>query len=509
MEQKSKVLDLLVVGGGVNGVGIALDAAGRGLSVSLCEMRDLGSATSSNSSKLIHGGLRYLEHYQFRLVREALAEREVLLAKAPHIMWPLRFRLPHRPHLRPVWMIRAGLFLYDHLSRLKTLTASVGIKFNHTSPLRAEITRGFEYSDAWVDDARLVVLNAMAARDKGAIINSHTRCVSAVRKDALWHVTLEDQITGEQQVCKARVLVNAAGPWVVDFFQQALAVKAPKQIRLVKGSHIIVPKLHDEPEAYILQNEDGRIVFVIPYEEQFSLIGTTDEEYDGAPEKSSISEQEIDYLIAVTNSHFKQQISRQDIVHTYSGVRPLIDDESANAQAVTRDYSFAIDRPGKDGAPLVSVFGGKITTYRKLAEAVVDGIATFFDQAGDPWTHNAPLPGGEFADAQQLGSELRAKFPWLPEVVIGRYVRCYGTLSYVLLEHTDSLASMGRDFGAGLYEKEVEYLVKHEWAHSAEDIIWRRTKLGLLLQDAEIHELECFLKAIRATGDMTPEPQVA
>ncbi|MCP4789124.1 MAG: glycerol-3-phosphate dehydrogenase [Gammaproteobacteria bacterium] len=508
MEKKSEVLDLLVVGGGVNGVGIALDAAGRGLSVSLCEMHDLGSATSSNSSKLIHGGLRYLEHYQFRLVREALAEREVLLAKAPHIMWPLRFRLPHRPHLRPLWMIRAGLFLYDHLSKLKNLKPSIGIKFNNTSPLRTEITRGFEYSDAWVDDARLVVLNAMAARDKGAKIHTYTRCVSAVRKNALWHVTLENQITGEQQVCTARVLVNAAGPWVVDFFQEALAAKAPKQIRLVKGSHIIVPKLHDEPEAYILQNADGRIVFVIPYEGEFSLIGTTDEEYNGAPDKSRISDQEIEYLISVTNSHFKQEIGKQDIVHTYSGVRPLIDDESVNAQAVTRDYSFEIDRPKKD-APLVSVFGGKITTYRKLAEAVVDAIAKLFDQAGEPWTHNAPLPGGEFTDPKQLGNELKGKFPWLPEMVIGRYVRCYGTLSYVLLENANSLASMGRDFGAGLFEKEVEYLVEHEWARSAEDIIWRRTKLGLFMQDAEIYELECFLKAIKPTRDITPESQVA
>ncbi|HBD23166.1 MAG TPA: glycerol-3-phosphate dehydrogenase [Oceanospirillaceae bacterium] len=508
MENQSEIFDLMVVGGGINGVGIALDAAGRGLRVSLCEMNDLGAATSSNSSKLIHGGLRYLEHYEFRLVREALAEREVLLNKAPHIMWPMRFRLPHQPHLRPAWMIRIGLFLYDNLSKLKTLTGSAGIKFDASSPLVKEIKKGFEYSDAWVDDARLVVLNAVAAKEKGASIHTHTRCVHAERKADLWHITLEDQITGTQQVCKARALVNATGPWVAGFFNDALAEQAPKQIRMVKGSHIVVPKLHDQPEAYILQNEDGRIVFVIPYEEEFSLVGTTDEDYIGAPEKSRISDAEIDYLIAISNSHFKHKISRDDIVHTFSGVRPLIDDDSTDAQTVTRDYSFEVDNP--DGAaPLISVFGGKITTYRKLAESLVDKITDFFPNMGGSWTQNAPLPGGEFDGPYQLKLDLRIAFPWLPYSIISRYVRCYGTLSYAILQNANSIDSLGRHFGAGLYEKEVDYLVTQEWARTTDDIIWRRTKLGLFLQADGIKDLASYLAAMDEAKTVSTQSQVA
>lgn len=508
MEENAKVQDILVVGGGINGVGIALDAAGRGLSVSLCEMHDLGAATSSNSSKLIHGGLRYLEHYEFRLVREALAEREVLLNKAPHIMWPLRFRLPHRPHLRPAWMIRIGLFLYDNLSKLKTLEGSKGVRFDASSPLVNEIRKGFEYSDAWVDDARLVVLNAVAAKQKGANIYTHTRCVHAERQEGLWHVTLEDQITGQQQICKARALVNAAGPWVAGFFKDALAEQAPKQIRMVKGSHIVVPKLHDQPEAYILQNEDGRIVFVIPYEEGFSLVGTTDEDYSGAPEKSRISDAEIDYLIAISNSHFKNKISRDDIVHTFSGVRPLIDDESTDAQTVTRDYSFEVDNP-MGAAPLISVFGGKITTYRKLAESLVDKITDFFPNMSGAWTQSASLPGGEFDSPYQLKLDLRIAFPWLPYSVISRYVRCYGTLSYAILQDANSIDSLGRHFGAGLYEKEVDYLVNHEWARTSDDIIWRRTKLGLFLQADGVADLASYLAAMDEMKAVSTHSQVA
>ncbi|MBR9871445.1 MAG: glycerol-3-phosphate dehydrogenase [Gammaproteobacteria bacterium] len=485
--------DLLVIGGGINGAGIALDAAGRGLNVLLCEMNDLASSTSSNSSKLIHGGLRYLEYYEFRLVREALAEREVLLKKAPHIIWPLRFRLPHRPHLRPAWMIRAGLFLYDHLAKRATLKGSHGIKFEKGSPLVEKISRGFEYSDGWVDDARLVVLNAMAAREKGTRILTRTRCSSAKRKGALWEVTLENQLTGKSETVTARALVNAAGPWVTSFFDDALATRPPKQIRLVKGSHIIVPRIHDDPQAYILQNEDNRIVFVIPYEENFSLIGTTDVEHKGDPATARISEEEIQYLTSVVNDHFKRKICATDIVATYAGVRPLLDDESDSPEAVTRDYTFEVDEPaGK--APLLSVFGGKITTYRKLAEAAVNGIISHFPNAGASWTADAPLPGGDFDNQHNLQAELEQQFPWLPLEVISRFVRSYGTLSYRILSGLESLEDMGQHFGAGLYQREVEYLMYNEWALDLDDIIWRRTKLGLFLQPSEQKLLASFLQ---------------
>lgn len=492
MQPGRGIHDLLVVGGGINGVGIALDAAGRGLSVVLCEMNDLASATSSNSSKLIHGGLRYLEYYEFRLVREALAEREVLLKKAPHIMWPLRFRLPHRPHLRPAWMIRAGLFLYDNLSKRATLPGSKGIKFRADGPLVNEMKRGFEYSDGWVDDARLVVLNAMAAREKGAEIKTRSRCIKAERRDSIWEVILENQMTGEKELVKARALVNAAGPWVSELFGSAMGTKTPKDVRLVKGSHIIVPRLHDEPEAYILQNEDNRVVFVIPYEEKFSLIGTTDVEHRGDPSTAAISREEIDYFVAVVNSHFRHKISAADVVRTYAGVRPLLDDESDSPQSVTRDYSFEIDSAaGK--APLLSVFGGKITTYRKLSEAAVDSLVKFFPQAGPCWTATAALPGGDFSNHESLRSALREQYPWLPDFIARRFVRAYGTLSYRILGGVVCLDGMGRNFGAGLYQREVEYLIEQEWAVTLEDIIWRRNKLGLSLTTEQQEALQVYL----------------
>lgn len=334
----AEVYDLAVVGGGINGVGIAADAAGRGLSVFLCEKDDLASHTSSASSKLIHGGLRYLEHHEFRLVREALAEREVLLAKAPHIVKPMRFVLPHRPHLRPAWMIRAGLFLYDHLGKRKRLPASRGVRFGAGSPLKAEISRGFEYSDCWVDDARLVVLNAMAAREKGAHIHTRTRCVSARRSKGLWHIHLE-RSDGSLLSIRARALVNAAGPWVARFIREDLKQQSPYGIRLIQGSHIVVPRLYDGEQAYILQNEDRRIVFAIPYLERFTLIGTTDREYQGDPAQVTITAEETDYLLKVVNDHFKQQLSRDDVLHSFAGVRPLCDDESDEPSAITRDYT--------------------------------------------------------------------------------------------------------------------------------------------------------------------------
>ncbi|WP_340677600.1 glycerol-3-phosphate dehydrogenase [Paraglaciecola sp.] len=492
MNKEKDICDILVVGGGVNGVGVALDAAGRGLSVTLCEMNDLASATSSNSSKLIHGGLRYLEHYEFRLVREALAEREVLLSKAPHIMWPMRFILPHRPHLRPAWMIRVGLFLYDHLAKRVTLKGTKTVKFDSGSPLIQGIAKGFEYSDGWVDDARLVVLNAVAAKEKGASIRTRTRCVRAKRTGAIWEVQLLDTLTNKIATVFAKTLVNAAGPWVTNLFDDALHSKAPKKIRLIKGSHIIVPKIHDQEKAYILQNEDNRIVFVIPYEGEFSLIGTTDIEHFGDPSNAQISEEEMEYIISVSNAHFKTKITRSNIVHAYSGVRPLVDDESESPDAVTRDYTFEIEKNSGE-APLLSIFGGKITTYRKLSEAVVDEICTYFPDSGNAWTAKSPLPGGNFNTPEELLAELKIRFCWLPEPLAKRLVRTYGTLTYKICENANSLDSLGIHFGANFYQTEIEYLIENEWALTVDDIIWRRTKMGLFLSATQIRAVSDFI----------------
>lgn len=489
----AEIYDLAVVGGGINGVGIAADAAGRGLSVFLCERDDLAQHTSSASSKLIHGGLRYLEHYEFRLVREALAEREVLLAKAPHIVKPMRFILPHRPHLRPAWMIRAGLFLYDHLGKREKLPGSNGVRFGAGSPLKAEIGRGFEYSDCWVDDARLVVLNAMAARERHAHIHTRTRCVSARRSKGLWHLHLE-RADGSLFSIRSRALVNAAGPWVARFIEDDLKQKAPYGIRLIQGSHIVVPRLHDGEQAYILQNEDQRIVFVIPWLERFSLIGTTDREYQGDPAKVQISEEETDYLLRVVNAHFKQQLQRGDILHTYSGVRPLCDDESDEPSAVTRDYTLSLSgAPGE--APLLSVFGGKLTTYRKLAEAVLEHLAPTFPRLCPAWTDKAPLPGGENMDSREaLVDKLIARFGWLDRELARRWASTYGSRTWRLLDGIKQQSELGEHLGASLYGREVDYLRREEWAHSAEDILWRRTKLGLFMTPGQQARLKSYLQ---------------
>ncbi|MCJ1879905.1 glycerol-3-phosphate dehydrogenase [Pseudomonas nitroreducens] len=489
----AEVYDLAVVGGGINGAGIAADAAGRGMSVFLCEQHDLAAHTSSASSKLIHGGLRYLEHHEFRLVREALAEREVLLAKAPHIVHPLRFVLPHRPHLRPAWMIRAGLFLYDHLGKREKLPASRGVRFSIDSPLKAEITRGFEYSDCSVDDARLVVLNAMAARENGAHIHPHTRCVSARRSKGLWHLHLERR-DGSLYSIRARALVNAAGPWVDRFLREELRQKPPYGIRLIQGSHLIVPRLYDGEHAYILQNEDRRIVFAIPYLRQFTLIGTTDREYQGDPAQISISEAETDYLLNVVNAHFKRQLSRQDILRSFSGVRPLCDDESDDPSAVTRDYTLALDNtPGE--APLLSVFGGKLTTYRKLAEAALEQLAPHF--AGvmkASWTASSPLPGGEaMTTVEDLAIQLMERLRQLDPALARRWASTYGSRIWKLLDGAHNLSELGEHLGAGLYAREVEYLAREEWARDADDILWRRTKLGLFLNAQQQHQLQRYL----------------
>jgi glycerol-3-phosphate dehydrogenase len=498
LTENSPVYDLLIVGGGINGAGIAADASGRGLAVALCEQADLASATSSASSKLIHGGLRYLEHYEFRLVREALAEREVLLANAPHLIEPLRFVLPHRPHLRPAWMIRIGLFMYDHLSQRNQLAGSRGLKLqagDPANPLNEQIHYGFEYSDCRVDDARLVVSNALAAQANGARIMVRTRCLSARRSQGLWHLWLEDQISGQQFGVRARGLVNAAGPWAQQFFEQQVQTQSPRNIRLIKGSHFVTRKLYDGDQAYILQNEDQRIVFVIPYQQNFTLIGTTDKRYEGDPSKVEIDAEEEQYLLKIVNDHFKQQIGSDDILWRYSGVRPLCDDESDSPSAMTRDYTLDVQADTDNRAPLLSVFGGKITTYRRLAEAAMGTLKPWYPQMGNSWTHDAKLPGGDvpadsFADWQQ---QVQIQYPWLPAALRQRLTRAYGYRLHALLEYCHQLADLGRCFGANLYQREVEFLIQQEWARSAEDIVWRRSKLGLHLNAHDIAQLQHFI----------------
>ncbi|PRD37568.1 UNVERIFIED_CONTAM: glpD [Trichonephila clavipes] len=489
---KDKIYDIAVIGGGINGVGIAADAAGRGLSVFLCEKDDLASHTSSASSKLIHGGLRYLEHKEFRLVREALAEREVLLAKAPHIIRPMRFIMPHRPHLRPAWLIRTGLFFYDHLGKREKLLGSNNVYFKDDSPLNSAITRGFEYSDCAVDDSRLVVLNAMHAREKGADIVTRTRCLSAQRVEDYWVVELENA-QGSFKI-KANALVNAAGPWVAQFIKQDLQLKSPYGIRLIQGSHIVVPKLYDGDKAFIMQNDDRRIVFAIPYLDQYTMIGTTDREYQGDPSKVQITQAETDYLLEVSNAHFKKQLTQADIIWTFAGVRPLCDDESDNPSAITRDYTLALSQETHDQAPLLSVFGGKLTTYRKLAESAMHQLNPFFPEMKESWTASEALPGGEnMASAEQLANEIRAQITDVSESLAKRWATSYGSRVWNILGESVSIDQLGLSFGHGLFAKEVDYLCRFEWVTNSEDILWRRSKLGLVFAQNEIDRLDAYL----------------
>ena len=480
--------DLLIVGGGINGAGIARDAAGRGLSVVLCDKDDLAAHTSSASTKLIHGGLRYLEHYEFGLVRKALIEREVLLRSAPHIMWPMRFVMPHDKGQRPAWMIRAGMLVYDYLAKREILPGSGSIDLRlHAAgePLKPEFTKGFIYSDGWVDDARLVVLNAMDAAEKGAMVFTHTICTSALREGDHWHATLRTA-NGSDIPVHARGLVNAAGPWAAQFLQQAAHRPSAKSLRLIKGSHIVVKKLFDHPYAYIFQNPDGRIVFAIDYEQDFTLVGTTDIEYAGDTDNVAIDQDEIDYLCNLTERYFRKPLTPSDVVWAYSGVRPLLEDASSNASEITRDYNLAMDG---DTAPLLSVFGGKITTFRKLAEEAVEMIAPRLGNHQGAWTADACLPGGDlFGSTPQNRSVLefdayvhglQKQYAWLAPKVISRYARAYGTRIHKLLDGRRSLEDMGEPLAAGLYPAELEYLMNFEWASSSADILWRRSKLGL------------------------------
>lgn len=492
-------VDLFIVGGGINGAGIAADAAGRGLSVRLCEMNDFASATSSASSKLIHGGLRYLEHYEFRLVREALAERELLLNKAPHLISPMRFVLPHRPHLRPAWMIRSGLFLYDHLAGRQVLQRTRSCHFHEANgPLQPGISKGFEYSDCWVDDARLVIANLMQAQELGAQVDNYTACTAAQVIDGLWHLTLQNRLSGETEQVRARALVNAAGPWAQAFLEQQARRPSPRGIRLIKGSHIIVPKQPVGDRAYILQNEDRRVVFVLPYLEDFTLIGTTDQAYEGDPQQVAINDQEIDYLLDVYNQHFRHPIEKQQVVSHYSGVRPLCDDESDDPSAMTRDYTLELET-ANDTAPLLSIFGGKITTYRKLAESALRHLTRFFPEMTEAWTQSSKLPGGENFEA--VSKQVHQRFHWLPENLRRRWLKAYGSRTLIMLKDVRHAADLGTCFGADLYQVELEYLVRHEWVRKTDDLLQRRSKLTLKRNQLDLEALE------RALAELNNEQQ--
>jgi glycerol-3-phosphate dehydrogenase len=480
--------DLLVIGGGVNGAGIARDAAGRGLSVLLAEKDDLAQGTSSRSGKLIHGGLRYLEYYEFRLVREALIEREVLLRAAPHIVWPMRFVLPHSPEQRPAWLIRLGLFLYDHLGGREQLPGTRRLNLRRDpegDAIKDAYRTAFEYSDCWVEDSRLVVLNALDAQARGASILTRTAVVSARRDDGLWRVVLRANDGTETEV-RARGLANAAGPWVENVITGVLGANSARKVRLVKGSHIITRKWWRGPQAYLLQNDDKRVIFVNPYEGDLTLIGTTDIPYDGAADDVAIAQAEREYLCRVVNRYMRQQISPADILHEYSGVRPLYDDNAENPSAVTRDYVFDVDG-GEGRAPLLSVFGGKITTFRKLAEHAVQKLAPFYPRMSGDWTRSAPLPGGDLpgADFSAFLADLRQRYPFLPDPVATHYARQYGTRAADLLDGADTVEALGRHFGGRLYEREADFLIRTEWARDADDVLTRRTKHHLHMTPAE------------------------
>jgi D-erythritol 1-phosphate dehydrogenase len=490
------LVDIAVIGGGINGAGIARDAAGRGLKVLLCEKDDFGEGTSSRSGKLVHGGLRYLEYYEFRLVREALIEREVLLASAPHIIWPMRFVLPHSPEQRPAWLVRAGLFLYDHLGGRKRLPPSRGLDLARSlegKPLRSEFRRGFEYSDCWVDDARLVILNLIDAAGNGAMVLPRTRALRAQRANGSWLLEMQGA-DGTMHVVRARALVNAAGPWVQDVAQGVTGSNSTHSVRLVKGSHLVVPKFWNGPQAYLLQNDDRRVIFVNPYGDELALIGTTDIPYDGRAEDVAIDDAETGYLLRVLRRYFRKPPEARDIVHAFSGVRPLYDDNAKNPSAVTRDYVFEVD--GSAGAPpLLSIFGGKITTYRKLAEHALQRLAPWFPKMSSAWTAGQPLPGGDINSFADFAADLVREYSALPQDLVHHYARLYGARARELLGPARSCADLGRHFGANFYEREASYLCDTEWASRAADILDRRTKHGLRLTPAQRAAFETAIGA--------------
>ncbi len=490
------VIDLCVIGGGINGVGIARDAAGRGLSVLLIEKNDLGEATSSRSGKLVHGGLRYLEYYEFRLVREALIEREVLLEIAPHIIWPMRFVLPHSAEDRPAWLIRAGLFLYDHLGGRKRLAGTRTLNLRNCvegQAIKQQYKKGFEYSDCWVDDARLVVLNAMDAVEKGAVIKTRTTFKHAKRVDENWQISFAPTGSENTTDIRAKCLINAAGPWVNTVIDAVDSISTKRRVRLVKGSHIVVKKFWEGDQAYLIQNTDKRVIFINPYENGKALIGTTDIPYEGDPGDVEIDDAEISYLLAAVNRYFDSELKRKDIQQSFSGVRALYDDNSENPSAVTRDYLFDIDKGPSDGAALLSIFGGKITTFRKLAEHALEKLNSAFPAMGPQWTAHSALPGGDIegADFEKFLKKLTEHYPELSPALIKHYARLYGSRTYNLLSGLNASANittadLGVKFGEHFYEVEARYLIEKEWAQSPEDILTRRTKHILHMSDGEV-----------------------
>jgi glycerol-3-phosphate dehydrogenase len=499
--------DIAIVGGGINGCGIARDAAGRGLSVVLFEKGDLGGATSSASTKLVHGGLRYLEYYEFRLVREALMEREVLWRAAPHIIWPLRFVLPYDTGLRPSWLIRAGLFLYDNIGGRERLPGTSTLDLTRDPagmPLKPRFTRGFEYSDCWVEDARLVVLNAQDASARGAEIRVRTELTAARREAGHWVLDVRDAGTGRAEEVRARTLVNAAGPWVSEVAANRVGAQADARVRLVKGSHIVVPRIFSHDKAYIFQNADGRIVFAIPFEQDFTLIGTTDRDHGADPGAPKISEEEIRYLCSAASEYFRAPVTPGMVVHTYSGVRPLYDDGARNAQAATRDYVLQLDEEGKP--PILNIYGGKITTYRRLAEAALARLKPHLPAMGAAWTRDAPLPGGDFPvdGFPALAESLAQAAPMLGPDHARRLARAYGTRAKEIVAGVRAPADWGRRFGHDLAEREVRYLMDEEWAQTAEDVLWRRSKLGLRLTADQASELDTWM---RLRADRASEPE--
>lgn len=524
------VIDLFVIGGGINGCGIARDAVGRGLSVELAEMNDLASATSSASTKLFHGGLRYLEYWEVRLVREALIERETLLRAMPHISWPMRFVLPYHKDMRfegdtptskllsfimpwmkgrrPAWLIRLGLFMYDNLGGRKILKGTTSIALSGTAegaPLNDRFNTAYEYSDCWIEDSRLVVLNARDAEARGATINVRTKVLSAEQSNGLWVITLQDTDSGDTRTVHAKMLINAGGPWVEDIIRNAVRINSSDGVRLVRGSHIVTRKLYDHDKCYFFQGEDGRIIFTIPYETDFTLIGTTDMDHTALTDKPVCTNEERDYLLAFVSNYLKEPVTVDDVVWSYSGVRPLYNDGATSATAATRDYVLKLDQ--STGAPMLNVFGGKITTYRKLAESALEKITPFFDHAGKPWTAGVALPGGDFPvdGVAALSQKLADAYPFLSRAWATRLTKAYGTEAFEVLGQAKTKADLGHDFGADLTEREVAWLMAREFAYSADDVVWRRSKLGLRLSQEEIKALDDWMSNAKSK----PEQQGA